>query len=354
MSKILDYVLPVAAIALPFAFPATMAALGTILGAGVGSAGMVGSGLTGALMSGVGSAVSGNSPLESLKNAALGGAGGALGAGGGNALAEGAGLTGTSADIAGGAMSGAAYGGQGGGESALSGALMGGVSGGMFGGSEPSGLTGSEAMTGVSSTGAPYTTTANLQGLTTGTGLAAGGSKGMNLVDALKLGGTVYSGISSQDAYDEMQKQLNASLSPYTTAGATATGQLSDALTKGFNYSDYQDTPSYNFQLEQGQNALTNALTSQGMGQSGAAVKEATNYATNFANQNYNDAYNQWLQKNQQLAGLSGTGYGAASNLGTNSALLTGAGQNSINEMVSGASNNPLIAALLKKTGLFA
>lgn len=356
MSKILKYVLPVAAVALPFAAPATMAAIGGALGAGSSSAGMVGSGLVSALTSGVGSAVSGNSPLSSLGTAALGGLGGALAGGGSGALSEAAGLTGTGADVASGAMTGAAYGGsQGGAEGALTGAVMGGVGGGLTGGGESTaGITGNEPMTAISSSGAPMTTTSNLQGLTTGTGLASGGGSGMNLVDALKLGGSVYSGISSQNAYDEMQKKINAALSPYTAAGATATGQLSDALTKGFNYADYQNTPGYEFQLSQGQDALSKALTSQGMGDSGAAVKAATEYSTNLANQNYSDAYNQWLQKNNQLAGLSGTGAGAATNLGTNNALLTGAGQNSLNEMVSGISNNSLIAALLKKSGMFA
>lgn len=365
MSKVLKYILPVAAIAAPFAFPATMASIGAGLGAtgtilGASAAPIVGGGLTSALLSGVGSAAGGNSVGNSLMSAGLGGLGGALASGGGQALSGAAGLTGTGAKVASGALTGAAYGGStGGAEGALQGAVTGGAMGGLSGLTDASGAA-SDTLGGVTTQagygGAPMSVpSSSMSSLTTGSGLASGGgASAMNLGDALKLGSSVYSGLSSEDAYDKMQQQLNQSLSPYTTAGATATGQLSDALTQGFNYQDYANTPAYEFQLAEGQKALQQQLASQGLGQSGAAVKAATEYGTNLANQNYGDAYNQWLQKNSQLAGLSGTGANSASNLGQNSALLTQAGQNSMNEMVSGLSGNGLVQALLKKSGMFA
>lgn len=380
MSKVLKYVLPVAAVALPFAFPATMAALGTAVGAGAGSAGMVGSGLTGALLSGTGSALSGAPVGQSLLSSALGGVGGALAGGGGAALSEAAGLTGTAADVASGALSGAAYGGAtGGAKGALQGALTGGIGGGIAGAldgvSSSLDMASATPMTGETAalmgSGAGSTTALDMSGLTTGSGLAAGGGasamggSGMNLSDALKLGGSLYSGYAANQANEEMKKQLIAAqqqaagaLSPYTTAGGTAAGQLSQALTEGFNYEDYANTPAYQFQLSQGQEALNKQLAAQGMGQSGAAVKAATEYATNLANQNYSDAYNQWIQRNQQLQGLTGTGAGAATglgniygNIGMANAGATAASQNAINQMLGEASVNPLTLALLRGAG---
>lgn len=390
MSKVLQYIAPVAAIAsvaLPFLAPATMAALGTAVGAGASSAGIVGSGLTSALLSGVSSAASGNSVGNSLLSAGLGGVGGALAGGAGSSLTNAAGLTGTGAKIASGALTGAAYGGANdGGSGALTGALLGGVGGGVS--SALNGTSGaSDALTGVttevSASGAPMSVpSSSLSSLTTGSGLAAGGGTsalggtGMNLSDALKLGSSVYSGISTQAANDEMQKQIAAmqsqaanALSPYTTAGGTAANQLSNALTQGFNYDDYANTDAYNFQLSEGQKALQQQLASQGLGQSGAAVKAATEYGTNLANQNYGDAYNQWLQKNSQLQGLAGTGSSAASNLsgilsnsGLYNAMATGSNQNALNSMLSSlttrtasdTNTNPsIIEALIRGSGMY-
>ena len=373
IKKAAPFLLPIAAIAAPFAFPATMASIGGALGAGAAAAPMVGGGLTSALLSGVGSAVQGKPVGQSLLSAGLGGLGGALASGGGSAIAGAAGLTGTGAKIASGALTGAAFGGaSGGGSGALKGAITGGAMAGLgslgdAASSTADGLSGVTSQAGYG--GAGMSVPETFTPLTSGSGLAAGGgASAMNLGDALKLGSSIYSGYSTMDANDEMQKQLLEQqnkaaglMSPYTEAGGQAATQLSDALTQGFNYEDYANTPAYQMQLAEGQKAIQQQLAAQGLGQSGAAVKAATEYGTGLANQNYGDAYNQWLQQNQQLGGLANTGSGAASNLGNiygdigmTGALATGANQNAMNNMLSGVSSNPLIEALLKKSGMFA
>lgn len=372
MSKIIKNILPIAlplaAVAMPFAAPGLMASLGTALGAGAGSAGMLGSGLTSAALSGAGSAIQGKPVGSSLLSAGLGGLGGALAGGGGSAISSGLGLSGTGANALSGALTGAAYGGAtGGGEGALLGAAGGGLTGGLLGSGGSSGgidfgsateLAGTPA----ASLGSAATPAVDFGSLTTGTGLAAGGGAssmtgaGMKLSDVLKLGGSLYSGYSSSQALDEQNKaiknaltQAQGTLSPYTQAGATAIGQLSDALSQGFNYEDYANTPAYQFQLGEGQNAITSALAAQGLGQSGAAVKEAAQYATNLANQNYNDAYNQWLQKNSQLASLGGLGSGAA----TNMANLYGYGGETAANLIASKEDaqNKMLLALLSGMG---
>lgn len=343
MSKVLSYILPVAAAAIPFAFPATMAALGTALGAGASSSGMLGSALTGAALSGAGSAASGADVGSSLLSAALGGAGGALAGGGGSAISEAAGLSGAGADALSGALTGAAYGGStGGAEGAALGAIGGGLTGGLTGGAD----TTTDALSGAGYS-LPSSGYASLPetSLVSGGGASSFGGTGMNLSDALKAGSslyTMYTNQAQQDAINKALAQAQSVISPYTTAGGTAASQLSDALSSGFNYSDYANTPGYEYQLSQGQNALSSALASQGLGQSGASVKAATEYATNLANQNYQDAYNNWLAQNSQLAGLAGTGSTAANTLaglynygGATSANILGANTDATNKLIS-------------------
>lgn len=191
----------------------------------------------------------------------------------------------------------------------------------------------------------------------------------MTLKDALSLGSTMYSGMSSQTANDKIKKQLLAAqgqaqqtLAPYTTAGAGATTQLSDALTAGFQPGDLTTDPGYQFRKQQGEESLNRALASQGMGQSGAALKAATEYGQGLADQTYNDAHSRWIAQNSQLAGLSGTGLNAATGAANiyNTMGLTNAGTTAVNSNVSNQmissllGNDALKQALLRGAGRFA
>ena len=183
----------------------------------------------------------------------------------------------------------------------------------------------------------------------------------IGLSDALGLGSQIFSGINSMDAIDEQQKKLQealaaaqGTLSPYTTAGASATNQLSQALQGGFNPGDLTQDPGYQFQLQQGQNAMDRKLASQGMGQSGAAVKAAAEYGQGLAGNTYNDAYKRWLANNQQLGSMSSQGQNAANSLanlqtqgGNVNAQATGANNQALNGMISGALNSDLLKKAL-------
>ena len=59
--------------------------------------------------------------------------------------------------------------------------------------------------------------------------------------------------------------------------------------------------PGYQFRVQQGNNALTAALASRGMLNSGAALKEAMRMNQGYASDEFQNAYN-------RLAGLAGTG----------------------------------------------
>jgi hypothetical protein len=214
----------------------------------------------------------------------------------------------------------------------------------------------------------PMTTTANaMAGLTSPAtaGLSSGGASmfsNIGLKDALGLGSSIFSGINSMSTVDEQEKllkealaQASGTLSPYTTAGADATRQLSQALTQGFNPGDLTKDPGYQFQLSQGQDAINKKLAASGMGQSGAAAKAAADYGQGLAGTTYNDAYKRWLEQNQQLGSLSSTGQGAANSLaglqtagGNVGAQATGASNEALNKMLSGVMNNSGLQQLLK------
>lgn len=111
-----------------------------------------------------------------------------------------------------------------------------------------------------------------------------------------------------------------------------------------------QNTPGYQFTLQQGENALQNSAAARGDLLSGNTMKALTDYGQNLANTTYNDVYNRALnsyqtnaqnfyqnQANQygRLMGLSGmglqTGLSAAGQLGANSAQYENTMTNALN-----------------------
>lgn len=57
-----------------------------------------------------------------------------------------------------------------------------------------------------------------------------------------------------------------------------------------------QQTPGYQFTLNQGLKATQNSAAARGLGTSGAALKGASTFATGLADSTYNDVYNRALQ----------------------------------------------------------
>ena len=134
----------------------------------------------------------------------------------------------------------------------------------------------------------------------------------------------------------------NASLmQPWVTSGANNLAFLNQRMMNGefqqdpfsFSISDYENSPAYRWQMDQGVKALTDAGLAGGrLGTTQTGVEE---YAQNLANTYYNSYFNNALatyNTNQtnlnnlfnQYAGLAGTGQTAATNLGS-AAMTTGA-----------------------------
>ena len=127
-----------------------------------------------------------------------------------------------------------------------------------------------------------------------------------------------------------------ASQSPYTQAGAGAVTQLSNLLGSpggGWNQSfqaptaaQAAATPGYQFQLQQGQQALQNSAAARGGLLSGGTAKALDQYSQGLASTDYQQTYNNAFQNYQQqyqqyqnqvgnLQNLSGLGQSATQNL---------------------------------------
>lgn len=175
-------------------------------------------------------------------------------------------------------------------------------------------------------------------------------------------------------------------LAPYMTGGATAFNNLlnmtgnqsggngTGALTTAFQPTQAQleQTPGYQFTLNQGLKAAQNSNAAKGLGTSGEALAGATNYATGLAGTTYQQQFANYLTQNQQiynmLSGVAGTGATAAntlSSLGLSTAsqiagLQTGVGNaeasgtlgatnalsSGVNSAASGYTTNQLLSLL--------
>src|SRR5262245_29421371 len=129
----------------------------------------------------------------------------------------------------------------------------------------------------------------------------------------------------------------NEALNPYMAAGGeslSTLSQLANAPEAQFNFQFSQDDPSYQWRLQQGQEALQKSAAMRGGLQGGGTLKALTNYAQGAASQEYQNAFNRSLstfnanqQSRQQrlntLSNLAGLGYSAAGRAGSN--LIGGA-----------------------------
>lgn len=282
----------------------------------------------------------------------------------GTAIGTSLGASGAMASGVGSGIIGAGLGAASGG---LKGALTGGALGGL-GGYAGAGGFGSAAGTsldtvkGVSGLQGPTMGTGTLGKLTSSTGLGGSLARGAANVAGLSGAGTgggsslfggnlssLLSGAQAYNAQDDMeddmleaQRKSEKLYAPWLSTGMGANNQLSANLQGGFDASELQNDPGYQFNLSQGQKALDRVSASRGSYFSGQALKDAAEYGQGLADNTYNAAYQRWLAKNNQLSDLSGQGYNAAQNtaglydaMGDIKANATGAKSNTLTSTLS-------------------
>lgn len=130
--------------------------------------------------------------------------------------------------------------------------------------------------------------------------------------------------------YDDAQQDL----SPYMDLGKQGESDLSSRLNEltspiSMNESDLEQTPGYQFNLNQGLKSVQNSAAARGLGSSGAAMKGAASYATGLADSTYQNQFNNAVtnQSNafNRLMGVTSLGANSANSL-ANYGITTGTG----------------------------
>lgn len=142
------------------------------------------------------------------------------------------------------------------------------------------------------------------------------------------------------DMYDQTRKDLT----PYSDAGKNSLDQLMGQMGPDGYFSqiytgqDIYSDPSYQFRLQQGQDAIQSSAAARGGLLSGATLKALQGYGQDMASQEYQNAYNRFNadQTNQynRLSNLVGIGQNAAAQKGNAGAQ---AAQAIANNTMSGA-----------------
>jgi len=117
-------------------------------------------------------------------------------------------------------------------------------------------------------------------------------------------------------------------LQPYNTYGQAILPNLYSLAQGGPTaLSTLQQTPGYQFTLQQGLQGVENGYTAMGLGRSGAALKGAANYAEGLASTTYNNVFNN-MYNLASLGENAGAGAGSLGISGTSTAgqALVGAG----------------------------
>jgi hypothetical protein len=136
-------------------------------------------------------------------------------------------------------------------------------------------------------------------------------------------------------------QQLQQNLQPYMNLGTSSIGGLQSQLGRlgNMNFSfnpteqQLQQTPGYQFTLNQGLNTVNNQLAAKGLNLSGAQAKGIANYTTGLADTTYQQQYQNALQnfmtnygvqsdQYNRMSGLVGLGQNAAAGVG-NAGLQT-------------------------------
>lgn len=175
-------------------------------------------------------------------------------------------------------------------------------------------------------------------------------------VAGLNKGYSQYSNLINS-ARNTINTNYNQAIAPFQTLFNNAqTGATTYADATGVNgavgydraKANFQTNPGYQFQFDQGLQALDRGAASRGMVTSGNLLQAEQQYGTNLANQSYNQYVQNLLpylnQSTQAATGLSGT----YQNLGNQMATLYGNQANTAYQTQAGVGNANAAAEMNK------
>jgi len=133
-----------------------------------------------------------------------------------------------------------------------------------------------------------------------------------------------------QQIYEQNQANLNPYMGYGTSAGKTLSSMLAPGgqLTQSFTPADYlaNKDPGYQFQLQQGQQALQNSQAAGNGVLTGSALKDLIGYNQGMAATGYQNAFDRWQAQNtnvyNRLMGMSQLGENAAAGAGNTGASI--------------------------------
>jgi hypothetical protein len=151
------------------------------------------------------------------------------------------------------------------------------------------------------------------------------------------------------------EQQVLGYAAPYRSAGNTALSYLSSGTAPGGEFNSaptaaqiMANDPGYQFNLNQGLQAVERAAAAGGGVGSGGALEAGSQYATNYTTNAYQNAYNQFLQNRQanfgNLAALAGLGE-SATGLSGNIAMTGAANQGNYLTQAAAASGAGQVGA---------
>jgi hypothetical protein len=176
------------------------------------------------------------------------------------------------------------------------------------------------------------------------------------IVGGAILGGALIGGNAAQGAADtqaagagraaDIQKQMydqtRGDLAPWMQGGQVALSQLQQQLpqfTKPFGMQDFQASPAYQFNLEQGQQAINKGAAARGGFYQPGTLQDIAKFSQGLASNEFQNAFSNYNtnQNNiwNRLYGLSGSGQNAAAGLGGFGAQAAG----QIGQAYTGAAN---------------
>lgn len=211
---------------------------------------------------------------------------------------------------------------------------------------------------------------------------------GLMGADAAENAGSMQAGAADRASAQQraMFDQTRSDLSPWMSYGRAANVTLADLmgisggggagaigspLLRPFSMKDYQESPNYQFNLEQGQKAIEKSAAARKMYYAPQTLQDIAKYSQGVASNEFQNSYNNYNNnmKNiwDRLYQVSGSGQNAAANLGgfgaaagnsignnimSGSAAQAAGGVGAANAMsgaVGGASNTYLLNQILSK-----
>lgn len=107
------------------------------------------------------------------------------------------------------------------------------------------------------------------------------------------------------------RKKRKQILEPLTSAGTNALGQLRNGVDYGQIVEGLENDPFYQFQLQQGLDAVQGSAAARGNLRSGATLKALTEYGQGMASQQAQQGYNRAMNRRNELMQLAGMGANA-------------------------------------------